>query len=239
MTSDNPQRPGGEPRPGEEPEDEGVRVTDRRRIDPETGEVRAPGGQAPEPQGPEAGTEPTGPATPGPATPGPATSGPATPGPAAAPVDPAEAALAEAEAAVAGAESDHIAELTADLQRLAAEYKNYRDRMQRDIADAYLRGQIEVVTGLIATLDDLDRAAAHGDLTGPAKALADNLLAALAKLRVERFGEVGQLFDPAQHEALTHGEGEGYDVPTVTAVYQPGYRLGERVIRPARVGVTE
>ena len=198
--------------------EEGVRVTDRRRIDPETGAVRPPAG------GPAAGTEAT---------------ADAEAAADAAPDDPAAEVLAEAAAAVESAAADQIAELTNDLQRLAAEYRNYRTRTQRELAEARTFGRIEAVNELVGTLDDLDRAAEHGDLTGPTLALAENLRGALERLGVERFGEVGTVFNPAEQEALTHAEGEGYDEPTVTAVYQPGYRLGDRVIRPARVGVTE
>ena len=92
----------------------------------------------------------------------------------------------------AAAAQEQVAELTADLQRVAAEYKNYRDRVQRELSEARNRGRAEVVTELIGTLDDLDRAAEHGDLdAGPAKALADNLTGALARIGVERYGEVG------------------------------------------------
>ena len=186
--------------------EEGVRVTDRRRIDPTTGEVRAPAGAA----------------------------GEATDAAAADVAAESDAAVAEAAAA-----DERVTELTADLQRIAAEYKNYRDRVQREIADARVRGRVDVVTELIPTLDDLDRAAEHGDLTGPVKALADNLDAALTRVGVQRYGSADEVFDPAIHEALTHNTGEGLEQPTVTTVYQPGYRLGDRIIRPARVAVTE
>lgn len=202
--------------------EEGVRVTDRRRIDPETGAVRPPAG------GPSV--------DPGTAQETATDAGAADAAPA---EDPAAEVLAEAAAAVELAAAEQIAELTNDLQRLAAEYRNYRTRTQRELAEARMFGRIEAVNELIGTLDDLDRAAEHGDLTGPTLALAENLRGALERLGVERFGEVGTVFNPAEQEALTHAEGEGFDEPTVTAVYQPGYRLGDRVIRPARVGVTE
>jgi len=192
-----------QPQQHDEQPDDGVRVTDRRRIDPDTGEVRAPAGAAESSQ--------TAPA----------------------------AADSGADAQEPDTRDVQIAELTADLQRVAAEYKNYRDRVQREIADARQRGRADVVNELVATLDDLDRAAEHGDLSGPVKALADNLLAALVRMGVERYGTEGEPFDPAVHEALTHAAGEGYDVATVTAVYQPGYRIGDRVVRAARVAVTE
>lgn len=210
------------PDDGAHPDEEGVRVTDRRRIDPETGAVRQP---------------PAG-ATATPAGPAHAAGAPGT-----ADDPPTADVLAEAEAVVAGeavaVAEQQVAELTADLQRIAAEYKNYRDRVQRELGEARLRGRAEVVSELIATLDDLDRAADHGDLEGPVKALADNLTAALGRVGVERYGEAGAAFDPTIHEALTHAEGEGLDGPTVVAVYQPGYRMEDRIIRAARVAVAE
>lgn len=189
--------------------DEGVRVTDRRRIDPDTGEVRAPAGAA----GPTDASAAVG--------------------------DEAQTDGATDPTQAAAAADERVAELTADLQRIAAEYKNYRDRVQREIADSRVRGRVDVVTELIPTLDDLDRAAEHGDLTGPVKALADNLDAALTRVGVQRYGSADEVFDPEVHEALTHSTGEGLEQPTVTTVYQPGYRLGDRIIRPARVAVTE
>ncbi len=214
------------PEHGAHPEDEGVRVTDRRRIDPETGAVRPPTGGAS-----GSGADPSHAAAPG-------------DGSKEAPLSSDAAdALAEAEATVAGEEAAiaeaRVVELTTDLQRLAAEYKNYRDRVQRELGEATNRGRMDVVNELIPTLDDLDRAAEHGDLAGPVKALADNLAAALGRLGVERFGTPGEPFDPMIHEAMTHAEGEGLEGPTVTAVYQPGYMMGERVIRAARVAVAE
>lgn len=195
MTSDQ------HPEHGAYPEDEGVRVTDRRRIDPETGSVRQPPAGSPSP----------------------------------ASADPADTAAAT----TADESAQQVAELTQDLQRLAAEYKNYRDRVQRELAEAQLRGRADVVSELIATLDDLDRAAEHGELQGPVKALSDNLFAMLDRLGVERYGAEGEPFDPTVHEAMTHAAGEDLAGPTVTAVYQPGYRMGDRIIRAARVAVAE
>lgn len=210
------------PDDGANPDEEGVRVTDRRRIDPLTGAVRQP---------PAGSAEPA---------PGPAHAAPAAGGSSDLRDDDV---LAEAEAVVADEAAalaeQQVVELTADLQRVAAEYKNYRDRMQREMGEARLRGRADVVSELIATLDDLDRAAEHGDLEGPVKALADNLTAALSRVGVERYGEADTPFDPTIHEALTHAEGEGLTGPTVVAVYQPGYRMEDRIIRAARVAVAE
>ncbi|MFI0431658.1 MAG: nucleotide exchange factor GrpE [Candidatus Nanopelagicales bacterium] len=203
---------------------EEVRVTDRRRIDPETGAVRSPGGEQP------AAPSAAGPGTSGSAAPG------ATGADAEAQPDVIEAEIVEDGSAASAAE---VAELTNTLQRLAAEYKNYRDRTARDLAEARAAGRADVVRELLGTLDALVRADSHGELTGPAKALADNLSAALAKVGLESVGAEGDPFDPLVHEAMTHAAGEGFDGPTVTAVYEPGYKLGERIIRPARVAVTE
>ena len=217
---------------------ESVRITDRRRIDPQTGAVRSPAGAAPGGGVPGSSADPT-PADPAPADPKPqsATADPAAADPTAdGGVDADDAVTDAAQLVVAAAQ---VAELTEDLQRLAAEYKNYRDRTQRELAEARVRGRVEVISALLETLDDIDRARNHGELDGPVKAMADNLNAALTKLKVESFGAVDDQFDPAIHEAMTHAEGEGLSQPICSAIYQPVYRLGDRIIRPARVGVTE
>lgn len=203
------------------PENDGeeVRVTDRRRIDPETGEVRSPAGHA------AASASP------------PTADGLAADEAIDEAVEAVEAEIVDD--AAADAATAEVAELTNTVQRLAAEYKNYRDRTARDLAEARAAGRAEVVRELLGTLDALARADAHGELTGPAKSLADNLSAALAKLGLVTIGAEGETFDPLVHEAMTHAAGEGFDSPTVTAVYEPGYKLGERIIRPARVAVTE
>ena len=217
---------------------ESVRITDRRRIDPQTGAVRSPAGAAPGGGVPGSSADPT-PADPAPADPKPqsATADPAAADPTAdGGVDADDAVTDAAQLVVAAAQ---VAELTEDLQRLAAEYKNYRDRTQRELAEARVRGRVEVISALLETLDDIDRARNHGELDGPVKAMADNLNAALTQLKVESFGAVDDPFDPAIHEAMTHAEGEGLSQPICSSIYQPGYRLGDRIIRPARVGVTE
>lgn len=135
------------------------------------------------------------------------------------------------------------AERLDDLKRLQAEYVNYRKRVERDrdvARDLAIGGVLE---SLLPVLDDIHLARQHGDLdNGPFAAIADKLEATLGRFGLERFGAVGEPFDPAVHEALMHTQadlGEGVDVTTVTQVLQPGYRQGERVVRPARVAVAD
>ncbi|MEU8901581.1 nucleotide exchange factor GrpE [Nocardia sp. NPDC048505] len=182
-------------------EQEPVTFVDKRKIDPETGEVREP-------------------------------------------------VVAEEAAAGNGAGDAHevveevadtigieLAERTADLQRLTAEYANYRRRVDRDRKAAIDGAKAAVVTELLGVLDDLDRARAHGDLEGPLKAVADKLAGALQKQGLEEFGVEGEPFDPTLHEAVQH-EGSGHD-PVIGLVMRKGYRFGDRVLRHALVGVTD
>lgn len=157
------------------------------------------------------------------------------------------AADAAVQAAVAGAASaagsadlaELLAERTADLQRLQAEYVNYKRRVDRDRDVARQRGIEAVVADLLPVLDGIDAARAHGDLTAGAAMLADELSKVGAKYGLESFGAVGDPFDPHIHEALMHIDAPGYSVASVAQVFQRGYQLGGRVIRPARVGVAE
>ncbi len=130
-------------------------------------------------------------------------------------------------------------ERTADLQRLQAEYVNYKRRVDRDREMVRDTATAIVLTGLLGVLDDLDRARQHGELTGGFKAVADSLERTLSGLGLQRFGEPGEAFDPRVHEALMHEHSDGVDGPTAQSILQPGYRVGERVLRPARVAVTE
>jgi molecular chaperone GrpE len=132
-----------------------------------------------------------------------------------------------------------LEERTADLQRLQAEYANYRKRADRDRLAAGDHAVGRALAELLPVLDDLDRAAAHGDLTGPLKAVADKLDAALTKLGLSSFGEVGDPFDPSRHEAVMHGESPDVIVPTCTTVLRKGYEHKDRLLRPAMVGVTD
>lgn len=134
-------------------------------------------------------------------------------------------------------------ERLADLQRLQAEYANYRKRIERDRAVARDQTVAAVVESLLPVLDDIQLARQHGDLeSGPFAGIAEKLESALGKYGVERYGEPGTPFDPSIHDALLHVEeelAEGTSGTTVVGVLQPGYRIGERIIRPARVSVAD
>ncbi|HET8616612.1 MAG TPA: nucleotide exchange factor GrpE [Actinomycetales bacterium] len=141
------------------------------------------------------------------------------------------------------AESAMASELLADLQRLQAEYVNYRKRVERDRDVARDLAVAGVLESLMPVLDDIQLAREHGDLDdGPFAAIADKLEGTLARFGMQRFGAPGEAFDPTVHEALMHTQGElgeGVDVTTVTQVMQPGYKAGERVLRAARVAVAD
>jgi molecular chaperone GrpE len=147
--------------------------------------------------------------------------------------------MTQAEAAVEGASAQIVAELTEDLQRLQAEFANYRRRVERDRQAVGEAALASVMIGLLPVLDDLDRARAHGEVEGGFALVADGLEATLGKLGLERFGDAGEPFDPTVHEALTHGHSTDVTEPVCAEIYQPGYRVGERVLRPARVAVLE
>ena len=134
---------------------------------------------------------------------------------------------------------DLTASLTADLQRLQAEYSNYRKRVERDRAVASEIAVASVLSELLSTLDDIDRASQHGELTGGFKSVADQLIATTTKLGLEKYGTDGDEFDPQIHEALMHETSKEVTVPTASKILQPGYKFKERVLRPARVSVTD
>ena len=134
---------------------------------------------------------------------------------------------------------DLTATLTADLQRLQAEYSNYRKRVERDRAVASEIAVASVLSELLSTLDDIDRAAQHGELSGGFKSVADQLIATTTKLGLEKYGTDGDQFDPQIHEALMHETSAEVTVPTASKILQPGYKFKERVLRPARVSVTD
>jgi molecular chaperone GrpE len=186
-----------------------VVVRDKRRVDPQTGEVRPP---TPEP---EVGGEPE-------------------PEPVvveAVPVDVAPGQEAELKA--------QLDERTADLQRLQAEYANYRKRIDRDRESVVNTAKASVAGELLSVLDDIERAAQHGDLTGAFKAVADKLVATLERTGLEAFGHDGEPFDPSVHEAVQHDTSPDVAGPTVTAVLRRGYRFGDRIVRAALVAVTD
>lgn len=179
---------------------EQVTVTDKRRIDPETGEAR---------QG-VPGTDPSG----------------FAPG---------------AFAGESPEEADKAAELLRDLQRVQADFANYRKRALRDQQVASDRAKATVISQLLGVLDDLARARQHGDLeSGPMKSVADKLVGALNSLGLTAFGAEGEDFDPALHEAVQHeGDGGPGSKPVIGTVMRQGYQLGEQVLRHALVGVVD
>jgi molecular chaperone GrpE len=186
-------------------EQRGPTVRDRRRIDPDTYEVREPqASAAPAAAGPEA---------------------------AANPVSEAEAEVIELKAA--------LAERTSDLQRLQAEYVNYKRRVDRD-RDLARKVTIEgVLKDFLSVLDDVRSAREHEELNGGFKAVAEEIERVTSKYGLESFGEAGDPFNPHIHEALLHAHAEGVDGPTCVEILQPGYRIGDRILRPARVAVAE
>ncbi len=143
------------------------------------------------------------------------------------------------EVAAPDQETDPVAALTADLQRLQAEYSNYRKRVERDRAVAHELAIGSVLTELLATLDDIDRASQHGELTGGFKAVADQLSSLTNRFGLEKYGTDGEAFDPQIHEALMHDTSADVAVATASKILQPGYKYKERILRPARVAVTE
>ena len=187
---------------GEDGEHRGPTVRDRRRIDPETYEVREPQSAAAPGPTEEQSIE-----------------------------EPGDAELTELKAT--------LAERTGDLQRLQAEYVNYKRRVDRDRDLSRKVGIEGVLKDLLSVLDDLRSAREHDELTGGFKAVADEVERITAKYGLEPFGEKGDPFDPHIHEALLHAHAEGIEGPTCVEILQPGYKVGDRILRPARVAVAE
>ncbi|HLS34526.1 MAG TPA: nucleotide exchange factor GrpE [Brevibacterium sp.] len=187
-------------------------IRDKRRIDPETGDVRPVdnGGAA---AGETAGDEqPSG-------------------------DESEQPGLAEAKAEVADL-SDQLSRRNADLYNLQQEYNNYVRRAKAAAVEQQAAGVVEVVEALLGVLDEIELARQHGDLTGPLGAIAEKLESTLTqRFDVERYGAEGEEFDPELHEALMSTPQEGVETTTIAQVMQPGYRVGERVIRAARVAV--
>ena len=136
-------------------------------------------------------------------------------------------------------EKDPVAVLTEDLQRLTAEYANYRKRVDRDRITDREASFALVMSELLPILDNIERAEEHGELTGGFKAVADQLLAVTTKLGLEKFADINVAFDPQVHEALMHETSPDVTETSVTKVLQAGYKFKERVIRPARVAVAD
>lgn len=180
-----------------ENEEQGVRVTDKRRIDPNTYALR------------DVDVQP----------------------------ESVEVRQQDDAGAPTTAEVDKLAELTNDLQRVQAEYANYRRRVDRDRELVKENAIGSVIAALLPITDDIDRAREHGELEGAFRSVGEALEAALARLGLEKFGEANEPFDPNLHEALSTESRADISEPTVTALYQPGYRYAGRVLRPARVAV--
>jgi molecular chaperone GrpE len=138
-----------------------------------------------------------------------------------------------------GQEIDPLTVMTADLQRLQAEYANYRKRVERDRAVASEIAIASVLNELLPLLDGLDRAAEHEELTGGFKAIADQLNSITSRIGLEKFGEAGTQFDPKIHDALMHETSADVLVPTASKILQSGYKFKERILRPASVAVTD
>lgn len=132
-----------------------------------------------------------------------------------------------------------LAERTADLQRVSAEFANYRRRTERERESTVAAAKAAVAGELLTVLDDLERAQSHGDLTGPFKVLADRLTETLQRVGLTAFGAEGDAFDPSVHEAVAHETSPDVSGPTITTVMRRGYRFGDRVLRAAMVGVTD
>ena len=138
-----------------------------------------------------------------------------------------------------GQETDPVSALTADLQRLQAEYANYKKRVERDRSLAHELAISSVLIELLPVLDDIERAQSHGELTGGFKAVADQIEATTERIGLTKYGQEGDLFDPQIHEALLHDTSADVTTSTATKILQPGYKFKERILRPARVGVTD
>jgi molecular chaperone GrpE len=136
----------------------------------------------------------------------------------------------------AGVEAQ-LAERTADLQRLQAEYANYRKRVDRDRAAVQEQAIVKTLTGLIPVLDAINQAREHGELSGGFEKVADSLLAALGRLGLVTYGEKGDPFDPKIHEALSYTDSPDVAEDTCVAIMFPGYKVGDRILRPAKVAV--
>jgi molecular chaperone GrpE len=155
----------------------------------------------------------------------------------------AEAVSEQDSAAPASAEVGELRstldERTADLQRLSAEYANYRKRVDRDRMLAAEQAVAMVLVTLLPVLDDIDRARDHGDLTGPFASVAEQLTTITGKLGLTAFGAKGDAFDPKRHEAVAHQTSAEVTEPTCIDVMRRGYLLGERLLRPAMVAVAD
>lgn len=203
----------------EEEEQRGPTIRDKRRIDPETFQVRDPQATA----APLPGEDPA---------------------ESEAPVDletsePVQADAGEVEASEVTELKAALAERTSDLQRLQAEYVNYKRRVDRDRDVARLVTIEGVLKDFLPVLDDVRSAREHDELTGGFKAVAEEVERVAGKYGLESYGTEGDAFDPHIHEALMHAHADNIEGPTCVAILQPGYRVKDKVLRPARVAVAE
>jgi len=211
-------------------------IRDNRRIDPVTGQPK---------RGKHAASQPAGTASAGrPGGAGSGNAGPGAPGPAAKRGESSQSEAAAKPAAAPADESDaavelrvQLAERTADLQRLQAEYANYRKRVDRDRATVREQAVASALTELLPVLDAIAQAHEHGELSGGFKSVADSLQAAVGKLGLVSYGQRGDAFDPKIHEALSYSDSPDVTEDTCVDIFQPGYKVGERILRPARVAV--
>jgi molecular chaperone GrpE len=200
------------PREEEQPR---VVIRDKRRVDPTSGTVRVPAGEQ------SAGTSPGA-------------------DPAAREESMSAHETSATEPSVDGGElAKELAERTEDLQRVTAEYANYRRRVDRDRSLVVDQAAERFAAQLFPIVDDIARARDHDELTGGFKLVADRILGLLDGLGVEAFGAQGDPFDPALHEAVIHDTSPDVDVPTATTVLRQGYRRGDRVLRTAMVAVSD
>jgi molecular chaperone GrpE len=132
-----------------------------------------------------------------------------------------------------------LAERTLDLQRLQAEFLNYKRRVDRDRELVKQNAVFAVLSGLMPVLDDIDRAREHGEVEGGFKAVADSLERIVGSLGLTKYGAKGDEFDPNLHEALMHGHSPDVTTTTVDVVAHAGYRIGDRVVRAAKVTVLD
>ena len=231
--------------PASEETSSGPVIHDHRRIDPVTGQVRGKHA-ASKPAGTTGAGRPTPPAE----APEAAASGSVEDQPAVheekdagqTPESPEEVPEMVTGQAVKGGQQTadlavQLAERTADVQRLQAEYANYRKRVDRDRAAVREQAVVSTLTGLLPVLDAINQAREHGELSGGFKSVADSLQAALGRLGLVTYGEKGDPFDPKIHEALTSYYSADVTEDTCLEILQPGYKVGERILRPARVAV--
>jgi molecular chaperone GrpE len=193
--------------------EEEPKITDKRKIDPETGEVREPevAAEAETPAAGDGQDQPDG------------------------------EGLSEDDLAILGeAERDLVAEYRDRAARAEAELKNFRTRVERDRAANREAVIAEVLRNLLPAIDDLDLAETHGDLVegSPLALVAAKIRGGFERYGLQKVGEKGEPFDPKLHEAIVQVYSKDVTVNTVADVIQPGYALGERLLRAAKVAVS-